>query len=186
MFSLRTELPPVPFIGNPKARVVVLSLNPGFSEQDAADHQIRAFWEAVIGNLTHEVAGSVFFPIDPRFETTAAYRWWTQKLRPLIEDVDFASVDNGVFCVEAYPYHSRKLAGRPDVPSQAYTRSLLLERIAEGAFIIGMRSRRHWETAVPELQSYSAVHWLRNPQNPTISPRNLDRYDDLVSVLKQG
>lgn len=184
--GLRTELLPVPFVGNPSAPVVLLNGNPGFSDRDEADHQDPAFWDAASRNLTHEVAGPAFFPIDPRFEKTAAYRWWTAKLRRLIEDVGFESVANGVFCVETYPYHSRRFAGGTDVPSQAYTRSLLLGLIENRVFVVGMRARSRWETAVPELETYGAVHWLKNPQNPAVSPRNLDCYDDLVSVLKQA
>ena len=89
------------------------------------------------------------------------------------------------FCVEAHPYHSRRYHGGTDFPSQAYTRNRLLERIENRAFIVGMRARNDWETAVPALESYGAVHWLNNPRNPTISHRNLDCYDDLVSVLKE-
>ncbi|MCY3657005.1 MAG: hypothetical protein OXG95_10420 [Chloroflexi bacterium] len=183
--GLHTELLPVPFVGNPRAPVVLLNGNPGFSDKDEADHEDPAFWEAASRNLTHEVAGPAFFPIDPRFKNTAAYKWWTEKLGPLIGDVGFESVANGVFCLEAYPYHSRTFPKGTDVPSQAYTRSMLLERIKSRAFIVGMRARKVWEPTVPALRSYSPIHWLNNPRNPTFSPRNLDCYDDLVSVLKQ-
>lgn len=175
----------MPFVGNPSAPVVLLNGNPGFSCQDEADHQDPAFWDAASRNFTHEVAGPAFFPIDPSFKTTAAYKWWTEKLGPLMEDAGFESVANGVFCVEAHPYHSRKFHRDTDFPSQAYTRSLLLKRIEGRAFIVGMRAKHDWETTVPELEPYGAVHWLNNPRNPALSHRNLGCYDDLVSVLKQ-
>ena len=184
-FGLHTELLPTPFVGNPKARVVILNLNPGFSEEDGADYAKPAFRKAAIENLTHEVDGPAFFPIDPRFRTTSLYEWWIKKLRWLIEAVGFEAVADGVFCVQAYPYHSREFAKGTDVPSQAYTRSILLERMRSKAFVVGMRAKRDWEAAVPELESYAAVHWLRNARNPTFSPGNLDCYDEVVSALRR-
>lgn len=37
-YGFHVELLPSPFIGNPRASVVLLSLNPGFSERDETDY----------------------------------------------------------------------------------------------------------------------------------------------------
>lgn len=184
-FGLHTELLPVPFIGNPKARVIILNLNPGFSDRDAGDFSTTAFRKATIQNLTHEVEGPAFFAIDPEFKATSTYEWWWAKLRWLIDDVGLDAVADGIFCVQAYPYHSREFAKGPDAPSQRYTNSILLEQIRRRALVVGMRARRDWEAAIPRLQSYGAVHWLNNPRNPTLSPGNLDCYADVVAALRR-
>lgn len=184
-FGLHTELLPTPFIGNPNARVVILNLNPGFSEQDESDYSKRAFRGAALQNLTHKADGLAFFPVDPKFSSTSSYDWWHKKLRWLIEDVGIDAVGNGIFCVQAYPYHSREFARTVDVPSQRYTESILQERMRRRALVIGMRARRDWESAVPRLESYDSAHWLKNARNPTLSPGNLDCYDEIVSALKR-
>ena len=184
-YGLHTELLPTPFIGNPKARVVLLNLNPGYDEQDEADYRGRGFREAAIRNLTHEADGMAFFPIDPRFSATSSYRWWTGKLRWLIAEAGLEAVADGVFCVQAYPYHSRKFAESVAVPSQRYTEALLRERIRRRALVIGMRRRRYWETAEPKLESYGSAHWLNSPQNVALSPKNLDAFGEVVSALKR-
>lgn len=185
-YALRTELLPTPFLGNPRASVVLLNLNPGFDERDRVDYADPAFREAALRNLTHEVEGHAFFPIDPRFRETSSYGWWMGKLRWLVEDAGLGAVSNGVFCVQAYPYHSREFAESVAVPSQRYTEALLAERIEAGAIVIGMRRRRYWEQAAPRLASYASAHWLRNPRNPTLSPGNFDGFGEAVSALRQG
>ena len=184
-YALRTELLPTPFLGNPRASVVLLNLNPGFDERDRIDYADPAFREAALRNLTHGVEGHAFFPIDPRFRETSSYDWWMGKLRWLIEDAGLGAVSNGVFCVQAYPYHSREFAESVAVPSQHYTEALLVERIEAGAIVIGMRRRRYWEKAVPQIASYASAHWLRNPRNPTLSPGNFDGFGEVVSALRQ-
>ena len=184
-YGLHTELLPTPFIGNPKARVVLLNLNPGYSAQDEADYRKRGFRKAAIQNLTHEVDGMPFFPIDPRFSETSSYDWWMGKLHWLIDEVGLERVANGIFCVQAYPYHSNKFAESVTVPSQRYTEALLKERINRRAFVIGMRRRRYWETVEPRLESYGSAHWLNSPQNVSLSPKNLNAFDEVVTALKR-
>ena len=188
-YTIHTELLPTPFIGDPSAPVVLLSRNPGFDAKDAQDYTEPEFREAAIRNLTHEVRGLPFFTIDPRFRHTASYRWWRSKLNALIQDTSTDTVARGVFCVQAFPYHSvRGFPGKnvpPKVPSQEYTNELLAQALDRGAFIVGMLARPHWEKTVPQIRSYSNVCWLRSPLAGSVSPGNLDRYDGLVAVLKR-
>ena len=104
-FRLRTELLPTPFLGDPAAPVVLLNLNPGFSEQDEADYALPAFRRAATRNLTHEVKGMPFFTIDSSLPATSSYGWWRSRLRRPIEAVG-ESVGRNLFCVQAFPYHS--------------------------------------------------------------------------------
>ena len=185
-YGLHTDLPPTPFIGNQKARVVLLNLNPGYAEQDVEDYGKRGFRKAAIQNLTHEVDGAAFFPIDPRFSATSSYGYWTSKLRCLIEECGYEAVADGVFCVQAYPYHSSKFAKSVAVPSQRYTEALLKERIGRRALVIGMRARWYWESAVPKIASYRSVYWLNSHYNVALSPNNLNGFGKVVAALKRG
>ena len=185
-YGLHTELPPTPFIGDPSAPVVLLSRNPGFDVQDARDYREPEFHDAAIRNLTHEAGGLPFFAIDPRFGHTASYRWWRSMLGNLVRDTSTETVARGVFCVQAFPYHSRGLPGTiPALPSQGYANGLLARALDRGAFVVGMLARAHWEKAVPGLGSNSRVHWLRSARAGTVSSGNLDRYHALVLELRR-
>lgn len=100
-FRLHTELLPTPFLGNPAAPVVLLNLNPGFSEQDEADYALPAFRSAATRNLTHEVVDTPFFTIDSSLPATSSYRWWRSRLRRPIEAAG-ESAERNLFCVQAF------------------------------------------------------------------------------------
>ena len=184
-YGLHTDLLPTPFIGNPKARVVLLNLNPGYAEQDEEDYRRRGFRKAALQNLTHEADGAAFFPIDPQFSTTSSYGYWMGKIHWLIEECGYEAVADGIFCVQAYPYHSLKFAKSVAVPSQRYTEALLKDRMRRHALVIGMRARWHWESFVPGIASYASVYWLNSPQNASLSPDNLDGFGEVVAALKR-
>jgi hypothetical protein len=60
------------------------------------------------------------------------------------------------------------------------------QAVERGAEIVVMRQQKNWVGHVPELEMYP-VHTLRNPQNPTVSPGNLDGYGrirDLIGVRR--
>lgn len=187
-YTIHTELLPTPFIGDPSAPVVLLSRNPAFDAKDAQDYAEPEFRKAAIQNLTHEVRGLPFFTIDPRFRHTASYRWWRSKLRSLIEDKGIETVARGVFCVQAFPYHSAD--GFPGViprlASQKYTNELLAISLERGALVLGMIAKTHWEKEVPQLRSYNNVHWPRSWRTGTVSSGNFDCYHTLLAVLSRS
>jgi hypothetical protein len=62
---------PEPFIGNPKsAKVVLLSLNPGHSEEDAKAYSDGDFRKAMMRNLRHELQDCPFYGLNPKFAGT--------------------------------------------------------------------------------------------------------------------
>ena len=199
-FRLHTELLPTPFLGNPAAPLVLLNLNPGFSEQDEADYALPAFGRAATLNLTHEVEDTPFFTIDSSLPATSSYKWWRSRLRGPIEAAG-ESVGRNLFCVQAFPYHSSGfdtwLWDPPSklyelFPSQRYTVQLLSEAIGRGALIVGLRSgreaRRYWQSSVPELAS---VLWLQTrtgsaPRSPYVTENALgpEGWRELVRRLR--
>ena len=185
-YGLHTDLLPTPFIGDPSAHIVLLSRNPSFNPKDENDYCEDEFRQAAIQNLTHEVAGLPFFAIDSRFRHTASYRWWRSKLK-MIEDTDEETVARGVFCVQAFHYHS--WSGFPSkipvLPSQKYTNELLKKALVRDAFVVGMYNRAHWEATVPQLQNHRRTYWLTQPRGGSVSRGNVNHYDSLVAALKR-
>jgi hypothetical protein len=63
---------PEPFIGNPQtANVVLLSLNPGHSEDDAKAYSDSDFRKGMMHNLRHEAQECPFYGLNPKFAWTA-------------------------------------------------------------------------------------------------------------------
>lgn len=65
---LHLELIPEPFLGRPDAPVVLLNLNPGFSERDILSHEDPVFAAAAMATLHQEVQSHPFYLLDPRFK----------------------------------------------------------------------------------------------------------------------
>ena len=181
-YTLHTDLLPTPFLGNHRAPVVILGRNPSFDPQDRGDYQAAGFRKAAVQNLTHAFsteAGSLmpFFTVDPRFKHTASYRWWEPKLRSLIKEVRAEAVARGVFCIQAFPYHS--LGGFPNdrvpqVCSQRYGEQLLRDAIERDALLVGMLAPSHWRDLVPPL--YPHIIWMKN-RSKHLSRKNLGEAD---------
>jgi hypothetical protein len=178
------ELLPEPFLGRPKAPVVVLGLNPGFKEADLAQHSDPLFVSRSRNNLLHGTADYPFYLLDPGIART---KWWDRKLGSLVTRVGRQVVARGVLCVEYFPYHSRRFHHRKvQVPSQNYSFGLVRQALHREAVIIVLRGQRLWFAAVPELQSYRSLYCTRSVQNPILSPRNCpEGYERAAEALKQ-
>jgi hypothetical protein len=52
-----------------------------------------------------------------------------------------------------------------------------------GKIVVGMRSKKQWANVVPDVES---VPFLKNPQNPHISPANTgaELFDRIVQALR--
>jgi hypothetical protein len=153
-------------------------------------HARQDFSEAIWRNLRHETSEYPFYFLDPQFRDTGGAAWWLKKLRVLIEDTSLESVAQGLFCVELFGYHSinyrpiPKRIRREPLPSQEYGFHLVRQAIEKGAEIVIMRSKKVWLESVPELVNYP-VHTLRNPQNPAMSPGNLDGYKRIRNLIQR-
>jgi hypothetical protein len=103
---------PEPFIGNPQsARVVLLSLNPGHSEEDAKAHSDGDFRKAMMHNLRHEPQDCPFYGLNPKFAWTACGQWWRAHTRRLHEaGLSWEAIPAGLLVIEWFPYHSKKSA----------------------------------------------------------------------------
>jgi hypothetical protein len=173
---------PEPFLGNPKAPVVLLNLNPGHNPTNFVQHRKPLFAARSRDNLEHRKVDYPFYLIDPglvpKRDRTV---WWDKKLRRLLEDerLGFSAdarrkaVANCVFCVEYFPYHSKRFKHRKlQVPSQSYSFWLVSQAIQREAVILLMRSKRLWFDKIPGLESYARLYVSKSVQNPAIGPAN--------------
>lgn len=169
---IRDDILPEPFLGLPGADIILLNLNPGFSEGELTYHNDDAsFRRAALANLAHQDQRYPFYFLDPAV-TSPGHLWWQQRLKTLIQDFSAPAVSRKVFCLEYFPYHSPSFARNfPGLPSQEYNFSLLRKGISRSALFIVMRARDLWLQAVPELTSAN-THYLNSWQNVSVTQNN--------------
>lgn len=182
--QIHWEIVPEPYLGDPNAPVVLLNLNPGFVESDQVVHTDNVFNGAAIENLEHRRAVFPLYLLDPSLPESPGRSWWTKKLRALIAATDLEAVANRVFVVEIHGYHSKRFSPRLKVPSQQYSRELLISALNRRAELVVMRGVRHWLDLVPELSRVPALKVVRNVQNPTISPKNVSTFQRMVDAIR--
>jgi len=186
-FHYHTELYPEPYAGRLDAPVVLLALNPGFSPGDAQVHASRTYQKLWWGNAEQTITDYPLFLIHPDLRHAPCFKWWTAKLRYLIDLFGLATVARNILELQLYPYHSRAFRRRRGrLPSQDFTVDVVRRAMERNSVIILMRSRRIWEEYVPELASYPHLLTVRNPRNPTFSEKNLPGIDRVVTVLESA
>jgi hypothetical protein len=129
----------------------------------------------------------LFYALNPKIASTACGQWWrahTYKL--LAAGRSWEAISAGLLVIEWFPYHSKRsaLPVKPVCPSQQYSFQLAKEML-EGKIVVGMRSKKHWLNVVPTVQN---VPFLKNPQNPHISPANTgaELFDRIVEALREN
>ena len=178
---------PEPFFGSPSAPVLLLALNPGRSPNDAETHARSWFGEQSRRSLAHALTPYPFQHQQPGSSTPGAL-WWQRIASALIARLGFDAVAKHLSCVQYFPYHSPAFgSAKLVVPSQQYAFHLVSAAARRGAEIVVMRSWRLWSAAVPELVSYSRIHFVRNPRNPSLSPKNLSNgFNAVVARISAG
>jgi hypothetical protein len=177
-FEIMTDVVPEPFIGNPLAPIWLLNLNPGFTPSDL-DHTEKTI---AMQKQSAALEANEFWYINPEYASAAGYGWWTKTLKEPIETYGATKVMKNFFCVELFPYHSRKFrwSGKP-LPSQKFT--LVVRRAAvKGKRFIIMRQRKNWLKLVPELRKARYTS-LSSPRNVAISRKNLKKPNFLRDVF---
>jgi len=185
---LDLDLLPEPFIGNRSAPLVVLGLNPGWSEQNSENYSTPARPHAILANLRDEPEGQVHYALTPEFASTPVGEWWRRCFRWIVlAGQPLEHLARSVLSVEFHGYHSRSFASMPiTLPSQWFGFSLVEQAITRGATVVMTRGRREWEVAVPELMSYTRVVGLRNRGPAAISRGNCGNRDWAMILVALG
>jgi hypothetical protein len=140
-------------------------------------------------NLRLKKSQYPFVYLDPKLRE--AGKWWKDKLKNLINEFGDEIVARAVCNVVYFPYPSKKFDPKcPELLSQCFGFNLVRAAIDRRAIIVVMRKGKLdlWKHKVRELVGYEAVVVLRNPQNPTISPKNcyVGDYKKITSAIKSS
>ena len=191
-FQIQSQLLPEPFIGAPTAAVYLLGLNPGYCPADDEWHNNTRFRHAIQNCLNHKPANLPFYFLDPQFVEAPGAIWWKQRTRWLKNEVELTTLAQNLFCVELFPYHSRRYKPIPKVisqnqlvPSSQYSVHLVRQAIAAQKTIVAMRSFKKWCQLLPELSTYPKLVRLNSPQNVSLSPKNLPGFPLVIRDLQQ-
>jgi hypothetical protein len=172
-YAIHSELIPEPYIGNLNSEIVLLNLNPGFSNENSKEHKTPYFKSILLDNLTNKNISFPFYYLNPKLSHVRGANWWTKKLKSLITIYGLENVANGLLCIEYFPYHSKKYRNVGKIlESQEYSFYLVRQTIQAQKLIIIMRSRKIWEEAVPILTKYKKAFALNNPQNVYVTKNN--------------
>ncbi len=158
LFRFHLNLFPEPFIGDPGAPVVLLSLNPGYKPGDERAHTCEPFRTLAQRNIEHKFDKYPFFALDPRIHDTPLARWWSTTLRDVLARSSPLAVARNVFAAELYPYHSVNFRRTSPPPSLAYTTSLVQAAMDRGALVVVMRGHKEWTTALKDIRTYGRVY----------------------------
>ncbi len=172
---------PEPFVGPKDAPVLLLSNNPGFSEEEEKlrSRQDEDFRNLMRKNLHHEQLDWPFLYLHPNFEGSGR-QWWSSKLKHLIKKFGEQIVAKSILNVVFFPYPSRLFGHlRCRVPSRAYGFELVRQAMERNAVIIHMRkpfrgSRDIWADEVPGLKTYKHRFQVQNPMTPRINDKLRD------------
>ena len=86
--------------------------------------------------------------------------------------------------IDWFPYHSRRsaLPINPVCPSQQYSFQLAKEMLGS-KIVVGMRSKKHWLMVDERVED---IPFLKNPQNPHISPANtgVELFERIIEALR--
>jgi len=184
-YRIFLDQPPVPFVGNPAAQVVFLNLNPGYQKEDTELYRRKEFLDRALDNLAHR--NREFYFLDESCRDNSGYRWWTQKMKLPIKEVGLQKVIKNLFVIEYFPYHSKRFRPMNELlASQYYGLELVRKAIERKALIVAMRSRKRWLESIPELNGYSLLCTLKNPQCAVVSRNNFNgNFDELIKNLHQ-
>jgi hypothetical protein len=131
------ELLPEPFVGDPTTPVVLLSNNPGIGKRSHLKLD-PGFRSRVRDGIHLKESPYPFYYLDPKYCETG--RWWTQKLKCLLQNFGNEIVARSICNIVYFPYPSKRFGhARCELPSQQYTFGLVRESVERGAIIVLMR-----------------------------------------------
>lgn len=177
-YVLAEHLEPHPYLGNPKANVLVLMANPGINEKEKSLKFRMNPKKAVQNrnNLLHENLESfksrIHSPDEPELESV----WFKPRVRELVKQASVDRVVKGLFLVNFHAYHSRSWHPIPFAfPSQHYSFHLVSEAVKRDAMIIMSRNMLGWFTAVPGLFDHKNRVEFESTRSVYISEGNLGK-----------
>ncbi len=197
LFKIHTEIFPAAFMGDVfNSKVVLLTLNPGFDENEEEKDFYGKYRDWFLKELTH--SNRFECPLYCLDEEYAEYSdYWKKRLRILEEYFGKEVLGKKLSKIQFFPYVSKKFksvphkfienefgAGKKYLPTQEYNFHLVREAIKRDAVIIITRSKNLWLNAVTELQGYPNLLYTKNARQPYITENNMiGGYDKIIAAL---
>jgi len=187
---------PGPYLGNPKkARVVILSLNPGYNNDDTKLHEEEPdFYKPLRKNLSHEDIPYPFYYLNPIWKdrNCGGYKYWYPLLNDIIEEIAknkskddaIRLVARRVSVIEWFPYHSKTFYKNirfykkilSELKSQQYSIDLAKEALKDKQkLIVVQRAYSLWEHKLGSLSETNVITHKsgRPPINWYLKRKNL-------------
>lgn len=189
--ALHTELPPEPFSGRLDAPVVLLDFHPDYSEKDAAIMLgNEEFSSSMKKTREFAVQEYPFYHLNPYFaDGNDGYGYWMKKIKEVVKSgISLKVCSNSFLLLQICPYKTKGYDSSRVSPSFAFTRHVLLAAMQREALVVQLRSRKRWEKAVPELETYPHRIHGHSPRQATLSPGNLgsEGWERLLSAITAG
>lgn len=185
---IQTKLPPEPFAGDPAAPVVLLALNPGYTDIYDAEYMINNadFVQAMENTRTHVPQAYPFYHLAPRYPRNPGFLYWTCAMKDILYRVSHEICANKIFLAEFFPYKTKQGRNFRVLDSQKYTFSLVAAAMKRNAMIILLRSQKLWEEHIEGLCTYKKLICCQSPRRAILSPGNIGEknFDELISILK--
>jgi hypothetical protein len=197
LYKIHTEVFPAAFMGDVfNSKVVLLTLNPGYEENEEKNKFYVKYREWFLKELTHSNRFECsLYCLDEEYATYSDY--WKKRLRILEEQFGKEVIGKKLSKIQFFPYVSKKFksvphkfienelgAGKKYLPTQEYNFHLVREAIKREAVIIITRSENLWLKAVAELKGYPNLLYTKNARQPYITENNIkEGYDKMIAVL---
>ena len=174
---------PEPRLGPVDAPVIILQLNPSYSEAESDGPKDY--------NRLNRAIESIKDESHNHLGATSPDGWWKPRLGALAADVGNEQLAKAICSIEFFPYRSRRFGhGQVRLPSQAYTFSLVRNGLDRNALFIVTRNFPLWSAAIPELHSRlgTSVFCLKNSRSSYFTKNNLPHgaYEQIVQALRAG
>ena len=177
-FELASHLEPFPYLGNPKAPVLVLLANPGKSakENSKTFKFSKSKLKLANANLLHKGTDDLKMRLHSPNDKTLESPWFKARTSKLVEATSLDAVSKNLFFVNFHAYHSKSWYPIPfTFHTQHYSFELVRKAIARDAYILMSRNTLGWLTAIPELVDYKNVGTFKSSRSVYISEGNLGK-----------
>lgn len=177
-FQLAGHLEPFPFLGNPKAPVLVLLANPGKSDEETSINFKLSKRKIQFSNdnLLHNNLDDLRFRLDSPEDRNLESTWFKTRTAKLVEATSIEAVVQNLFFVNFHAYHSKSWYPIPfTFYTQRYSFELVRKAISREALILMSRNTLGWLTAVPELVDYKNVYMFKSSRSVHITEGNLGK-----------
>ncbi len=199
-YKIHTEIFPAAFMGNVfDSKVVLLTLNPGFDENEEKKDFYGKYRDWFLKELIHSNRFECpLYCLDEEYAKHSDY--WKKRLNALVKHFGNEGkeiVGKRVSKIQFFPYVSKKFksvphkliekelgAGKKYLPTQEYNFYLVREAIKREAVIIITRSKDLWLDAVKELVGYEHLLYTKNARQPYITENNMKGdYDKIITAI---